>query len=112
MLLRRKLASSASEYTPLLHLDSNAIQNHLISTNLSLEDVELVVGSATLLKNVNLLMKSGELTAVIGILSFFYLFLYLVLTRYRSLWSWKIYYHEGNILKYTKYDAHESISHS
>lgn len=67
ILLRRKLAKSvSSEYTPLLQMDSGALQKYLISTNISLQDVELVVGSAKLLSNVNLAMRSGELTAVIG----------------------------------------------
>lgn len=74
MLLRRRQKQFNSENTPLIaSLDSNAIRDQLLAINLSLENVELEVGTAKLLRNMNLLMKSGELTAIIGII-FYILF--------------------------------------
>jgi ABC-type bacteriocin/lantibiotic exporter with double-glycine peptidase domain len=59
-------------------LDSQSIKEHLVSSNLTLDGVELVVGNAILLKNVNLHMKSGELTAVIGIYTYLHNLLKLI----------------------------------
>jgi ABC-type bacteriocin/lantibiotic exporter with double-glycine peptidase domain len=59
------------EFRPLLDLSVNSDQssnlsNHLLSVDIALERVSLKVGEATLLSDVSVELKSGQLNAIFG----------------------------------------------